>query len=323
MNKKNIPLKYRIYRIYKNLIMSIKRKRQNKYSNRFSKVTTRYTMQWGGVNREYYVYVPVRYDEAEQQPLYIGLHGLTGDASTLVSSSLFPILCDLNGGILAFPQGLEDICVTGWNAGVEHFLDGKIHQLHKDYDDVGFINGMIDELVLNFNIDKTRIYVFGFSMGGFMINRLAIECGHRFRAMCSIDGTIGNMLWKKTPKYPVNILHIHGTLDKSVEYNPTPSKHHKPHGIGAEQLVEYWRTYNQCNFEPVITDYPHVTDNNITFQLREYNGGNNGAKTAFIKAVNGEHTWYDRRGFDISYTVEIMRFFKNAPWLNNTPNHSE
>lgn len=136
MNNKNIPLKYRIYHTYKNLIMPIKRKRQNKDSNRFSKMTTRYTMQWGGVNREYYVYVPVRYDESESQPLYIGLHGLTGDASTLVSYSLFPILCDLNGGILAFPQGLEDICVTGWNAGVEHFLDGKIHQLHKDYDDV-------------------------------------------------------------------------------------------------------------------------------------------------------------------------------------------
>lgn len=322
MNNKEIPLKYRLYRSFKNLFMSIKKESQKKDSNRFTKIITRYTMQWDGFSREYYVYIPVRYDESEPQPLYIGLHGLTGDASTQVSSSLLPMLCDLNGGILAFPQGLEDICVTGWNAGVEHFLDGKIYQLHKDYDDVGFINGMIDELLLKLNIDINRIYIIGFSMGGFMTNRMAIECGHRFRAVCSVDGTIGNMLWNKTPKSPINILHIHGTSDKSVEYNPTPSRHHKPHGIGAEQLVDYWRLHNHCNLGPIIYNYPHLTNNDITFQMQEYTGGTNGAKTAFIKATNGEHTWYDWNRYDISYTIEIMRFFANAPLITDltTPN---
>ena len=273
-------------------------------------------MEWDGLTRDYYVYAPTRRDNTELVPLYVGLHGLTGTGATQIRS-MAALACELCGGILVCPQGLEDIGMTGWNAGVQHYIEGKVINLHEDYDDVGFINAMIDKLLTEYPVDKDRIFVIGFSMGGFMANRLAIECGDRFRAFCSINGTLGRLFWDVKPNCPVNFLHIHGTADTASEYNPdfSPHRHHPPHGIGAEQLVEYWHSNNHCDTEPTVFDFPHVTDNNISFQMREYLGGTNGARTAFIKVTNGEHTLYDWFHYDISCTAEILKFFASAPSL--------
>lgn len=315
MDKKDLPLGLRLVLSVKEFMSSKIQKRNIPKPNRFTRMVVRYTMQWDGLEREYYVYAPDQRNNSNPSPLYISLHGLTGIASTSIFSSFVPILCDLNGGILVFPQGLEFLGLTGWNAGVVHSLKGKSYALHGDYDDVGFLMNMIDELSKIYNIDNDRIFVQGFSMGGFMANRLAIEHGDRFRAVCSINGTIGAKMIDKVPKCPVNFLHIHGTSDKDVDYYADLSKNPRSHGIGAEQVVDYWRTHNQCVSEPIIYDYPHLSDNDITFQMREYAGGTNGAKTAFIKAVNGTHTWYDWTRYDISYSIEVMRYFASVPLL--------
>lgn len=289
-------------------------------SNRLKRMVVPCALQWDGMTRLYYVYSPTKLDMEKPKPLYIGLHAFTEKAADFVKGSLIPYACDLFGGIMAFPQGGEFHGMTGWNAGMQHFQSGKCYSLYHQYDDVGFINCMIDNLIPQYNIDRNRIFVFGFSMGGFMANRLAIECGNRFRAICSANGTIGTMIWDKKPKSLVNFLHIHGTSDSVVPYEVNPEKQSKSHGIGAEQLVEYWRIANQCNSEPLIFDYPHITDSNITFQIKEYSGGTYGVKTAFIKATNGMHTWYDWFKHDISYSTEIMRFFASAPLLTEKDN---
>lgn len=315
MDIKDLPLKLRIALSLRNFLSSNKKKRNQPKPSRFTEMILPCSMQWDGLKREYFVYVPVKHDNKISSPLYICLHGLNGTALNSIQSGLLPFICDLNGGILVFPQGLDFFGISGWNAGVVHHQDEKSYTLHEDYDDVGFIMNMIDELSTRYNIDSNRIFVHGFSMGGFMANRLAIEHGDRFRAVCSINGTIGAKMIDKVPKCPVNFLHIHGTSDKDVDYYADLSKNPKSHGIGAEQVVDYWRTHNQCVSEPIIYDFPHLTDNDITFQMREYPGGTNGAKTAFIKAVNGTHTWYDWSHNDISYSIEIMRYFASVPLL--------
>jgi len=120
--------------------------------------------------------------------------------------------------------------------------------LLKDVDDVGFICAIIEDMSVRYNIDRDRVFVLGFSMGGFMANRLAIERGNMFRAICSVNGTIGNLIKNEVPKCPVNVLHIHGTDDPTVPYSPDPKSN--PHGVGAESVLEFWRKYNQCYGQP-------------------------------------------------------------------------
>lgn len=287
-----------------------KQKKTGKVDRR-TKLAVSCEMQWDGRARSYCLYVPKAYDGSKPVPLYIGLHGMNDKAILQFRANMLTDACDIFGGIIVAPQGLMDYGITGWNAGIRHFESGKSILLHHNIDDVGFINQIIDELLSRYNIDPNRIFVFGFSMGGFMANRLAIECGDRFRAVCSANGTIGNLIYQEKPQCPVNILHIHSTLDPIVKYVVEPSKIVSSHGIGAEQLVDYWRLNNQCNPEPVISDYPHLTDNDITFQRQEYLGGTNGTRTVHIKATNGLHKWYDSYFFDISYTIEMINFFNS------------
>lgn len=285
-----------------------KQKKAGKVDRR-TKLITSCEMEWDGWTRKYYLYIPSVYDGSKPVPLYVGLHGMNDEAKLQFRANMSTSICDIFGGIIAAPQGLEDHGLVGWNAGIQHVESRKRVLFFNNYDDVGFINQMIDDLMQRYNIDSNKIFVFGFSMGGYMTNRLAIECGSRFRAVCSVDGTIGNLIYLQKSQCPVNVLHIHGTLDPIVRFEVEPSKIVQSHGIGAEQLIDYWRFNNHCTPEPVVTDYPHVTDNNITFQKYEYLGGTNGTKVAFIKATNGLHKWYDSYYMDISYTIEMMRFF--------------
>lgn len=288
-----------------------KQKKTGKVDRR-TKLAISCEMQWDGRTRNYCIYVPPTYDSSRPMPLYIGLHGMNDRADLQFRANMLTSACDMFGGIMVAPQGLEDYGLSGWNAGVQHIEKGKSIYLHRDFDDVGFINRLIDDLLIRFNIDHNRIFVFGFSMGGFMANRLAIECGDRFRAVCSVNGTIGNLIYQEKPKCPINVLHIHGTLDPIVKYEIEPSKISHSHGIGAEQLVEYWRENNHCNPEPKKMEYPHITDNDIIFQRIEYLGGTNGTRIVHIKAINGFHKWYDSYYMDISYTIEMMNFFNRC-----------
>lgn len=286
----------------------------NSRHSRTVKLLNERTLTWDGVERSYLEFVPQNYDGSHAVPLVVGLHGRNCNAINGFEGEALLFSCNLKGWIMISPQGLKDVVkTTGWNAGVRHTAFSFHFDLLKDVDDVGFICALIEELSTRFNIDRDRVFVLGFSMGGFMANRLAIERGDMFRAVCSVNGTIGNLIKDETPKCPVNVLHIHGTDDPSVPYDSASQSH--PHGIGAEQVVEYWRKHNQCAEQPQVFQYPKLVEEPLSFERRLYTNGKDGARAGLIVAHGGVHTWYDHFQHDIDYSVEIMHFFDEAPLL--------
>lgn len=289
------------------------------------------TMTWDDSTRQYLRYVPASYDPSTPAPVLFVLHGL-GDEMTGLTNVGFKEIADQHGWIVIYPQATVATATimvysfsigTAWNAGITinttvNYGDFSLPinlSVNSEVDDAGFLLAILDDLIANYNVDQNNVFMTGFSMGGFMSNRMAIEHGDRIRAIASVSGTIGNDMTSRTPVAPINAMHIHGTADNTVSYDSammTMQGMSANVGIGAEQTVEFWRNFNQCGTTPQVTNYPDSHNDGLTFEQSLYTNGTNGTKVAFIKVNGGDHTWYYTPQNDIDYATEIYNFFASC-----------
>lgn len=279
------------------------------------------TMMWGGVEREYLEYVPSSYQAGTPAPVLFVFHGLGDDMSNMFNGTGFKAIANAHGWIVITPQALPATIAsmsigTAWNSGVSATLYSNTFIINEDVDDAGFVMAILDDLIQNYNVDQSNVFCTGFSMGGFMSNRMAIEYGNRIKAIASVSGTIGNELISAQNTGHVSAMHIHGTADQMVKYaNAEFTVYNNLSvsiGLGAEATVDYWRNYNQCSATPTHTTYPDNVDDGMTFEKFLYENGENGTKTAFIKVTGGDHYWYYTPANDIDYATEIYNFFASC-----------
>jgi len=285
----------------------------------FAQQTTR-TLNWDDTDREYLEYVPTSYTGDNPVPVVFCLHGL-GDTMEAFNGAGFNLIANETGWIVITPQALMSTILgyefgTAWNsgAGAEDTPYGTII-LNDGVDDSGFLIAVLDSLENHFNINTDSVFFMGFSMGGFMSNKMAIEHGDRITAVASVSGTIGKFLTTE-PTNNINTLHIHGTADQTISFDNAEVNFGSgliySVGMGAEECVEYWRIYNNCDENPIVNMFPDTQEDGKTFQRYVFQNGDNNSHSAFIKVIEGDHDWYSTPQNDLDYTTEIYKFFTNT-----------
>ncbi|MEZ4798250.1 MAG: alpha/beta fold hydrolase [Flavobacteriales bacterium] len=256
------------------------------------------TWNFDGTSREYISYVPSSYNASTPTPVVFCLHGL-GDSMSNFYQIGMNAIADTANFIAVFPQALVDPLsnATAWNSGAGAFGIS----LNPTVDDVGFINAIIDTLMNHFNIDETRIYACGFSMGGFMSNRLACELNGRIAAIASVAGTIGGEL-NCNPTNPIPVCHFHGTTDGTVGYT------NNLFGNDAEELCEFWRSHNSCDASPEVIDIPDAYSDGYTVKHWIYANCVEHGDVELFKVIGADHIWMTPLN-DINYSAEIWKFF--------------
>lgn len=289
---------------------------------------------WQDSTRQWLEFVPDSYSADTPTPVLFCFHGLGGSMESFATTLQISSVANTSGWIVIVPQALnasvdvdsQPLSVgAAWAANVGgedvsfsygpmQFPLGDVN-LNENIDDVGFVSKILDSLENHFNIDTTQVFAMGFSMGGFMCNKLAIDLGNRFSAVASVSGTIGHFQ-EFTPAHNVNVMHIHGTADAVVSYDSAifamADVNIGSVGCGAEAVADAWRNYNNCSESPIVTYFPDSVDDGLTFERYLYLNGTDSSKVAFIKVINGEHLWYDAPSNDISYLSEICKFFINS-----------
>lgn len=271
-----------------------------------------HNFMFDGANRKYIQYVPASYDGSEAVPVIFALHGL-GDNMNNFSNVGFHQVADTANFIVITPEALVSPLVnaTAWNsgAGVGPFI------LNENVDDVGFISAVLDSLTRHFNIDPTRIFATGFSMGGFMSNRLACELNDRIAAIASVAGTIGLGI-DCQPARAIPVCHFHGTADATVAYEGNQF------GNDAEDLFDFWSTNNNCDatIDSVQIANTVADGISITKITRKSNCTNN-AETVLFRADSANHNWLYIPANDIDYTSEIWKFFSDKTHPNPSLTH--
>lgn len=154
-----------------------------------------FTTKVDGIDREYIVSIPKGYDGTVAFPVVYMLHGTSGNGEKFYNTSGWKELGEKENIITVFPSGLsycinddgEIKNISKWNT--THYTTWTYCTGVTPPDDIKFLKQSMDELGRNYNINKKRIYFVGFSNGGQMCARLAIELGDRIAAIVESGGS--------------------------------------------------------------------------------------------------------------------------------------
>lgn len=277
-------------------------------------------VNFDGIPRTYIVYVPTSYDPAQPMPLVLGLHGRTSNGVNTAASSGMNFLAEKYGFIAVYPDGLNG----EWN----YVREIPIYD-YGDHDDVAFLSSLIDDLSLGLNINQDRVYAFGISNGGFMVQRLACEAPERFAAFASV---IAQAYWGLDPfcegQPPVPIMFINGTEDPIVSWEGLQRTNTEGQQVSVifstEETLEFWGIHNRC-----IPDFDHIelpqlgASPQTEVHRFDYEGCAEGSALRIYAVVGGGHTWpgidwgnealLGRTNYDIEAGEEIWQFFAEHP----------
>lgn len=268
---------------------------------------TSHSYTFDGLNRQFNIYIPTSYNpNSAPLPVIFFLHGLGGNMSNF---SGLDYKAEAEKYIMVIPQAIADKKVgTAWHSGAGVEENGIIYYPNSKVDDVGFISSLIDTVSSWYRVDKNRIYSTGFSMGGFMSNRLGCELSDRIAAIAAVSGTIGNeILGSCSPEDIVPILYIHSTSDATVPYKKNTL------GNDAETFVNFWVANNGCKAIPDSTDLSNIEDDDYSVMRYRYKNGSSNSEVEFYKLTGPDHnaSWFtSQSGNDFDAIEVIWDFFK-------------
>ncbi len=257
--------------------------------------------EWQNVQREYLVRTPENY---ESLPVMFFLHGLGDNITRLDNEFHFQQVADNYGWMVVIPQALNEGYGSMWNAGLTASTTN----------DSGFLMALLDSLATQYPVNQDSIFFTGFSMGGFMSHRMAIEHGDRINAAAPVSGLITTFMANHTAVAPVRILDIHGTTDPVVGYDGGSEYFGYQLGLSVENILNYWINANGCTNEPIIDTLPDTQNDGLLFVRYRYQGN---AELQHLKVIGGDHTWFHNENqHDIDYINYIHDFFTGKNSVN-------
>lgn len=201
---------------------------------------------WDGIERTFFIHVPVGYDDGVPTPLVLALHGFTSNAGIHEALSGMSDVADENGFVVVYPNGVD----SAWNAGICCATPDQRQ------DDVGFLRAAAASVQSELNIDPERIYVTGLSNGGAMTHRLACEAADLFAAAAPVSFALPfSPITDCQPSRPISLLNFMGLNDVLVPYEGNGFFN------GAQESFAQWRANNACGAEPPeIVEVTNRTD---------------------------------------------------------------
>lgn len=246
------------------------------------------TVKVGTSTREMLVYVPA--DLPEKAPMVISMHGASQDPNYQMNQTHWNEVADTAKILVVYPQGngnFWDISGSG---------------------DVKFIETIMKTMQKKYHVDKNRIYISGFSMGGMMTYHCMTKLGSVVAAFGPVSGIPVDyrdpVVVRKVP-----IMHIHGTGDDVVKWGGAPN--HAAGGYGRiDDYVKKWAAAEGCdvNHPEVIRPYPETTAHAAATRTRYINKEDNIEVT--LIALDGKGHWHSDDPNVVYSTRELWNFFK-------------
>jgi polyhydroxybutyrate depolymerase len=274
--------------------------------------------------RGYWVYLPDRHQGPNLLPVVLVLHGEGMDGESMARLGNLNEKADEAGFLVVYPNGTgqKDKKLT-WNAGR---CCGSAQ--YNNREDVAFIENVLNDVENLYPVDRSRVYATGLSNGAMMVYRLAAEIPYRIAAVAAVAGSLE--VGSSAIKWPVPVLHFHGTQDEFVHFGDGHGPRSKTRISinSAMDTIRTWVWINGANIKPETAELPDQADDGTKVVRYTYRAPKTGADVILYKIQGGGHTWPGRPGGEkifgpstqqISANDLIWEFFKKHKLKNPHP----
>jgi polyhydroxybutyrate depolymerase len=172
-------------------------------------------------------------------PVVLHFHGAGGTGGAVIGNTgmIEPIL--ERGYAVIAPNGLGR---EGRKGGFWSFIPGR--PILRD--ELAFTRQVLDDAVASFGLDRDRVLLTGFSIGGSLTWYLACQSPKDFAAYAPVAGGF----WRPHPTGcagPIKMLHTHGWRDSTVPLEGRPIRGGEIHQGDIFYGLQIWRSENGCN----------------------------------------------------------------------------
>ncbi len=173
-------------------------------------------------DRSYHVKEPDDWDGTSPLPVMLHFHGWQRSGALIVKHRRISGATRRRGVLLLAPNGNR----RTWDFWTS------------DTADVAFVAAVIEDAAKRWPIDRSKIYISGYSYGAAMAWRYACENGNEVRALLAISGTLDQD--EDCPTAPKEVRHVHGLADNVLDFPIGP-------GGARDYPVALWRNRFNCN----------------------------------------------------------------------------
>ena len=240
----------------------------------------------GNTTRQMLVYAPSTIIPG--RPLLISLHGLNQDINYQKNQAKWEDIAKEENFVVVYPAGINN----SWD------LMGNR--------DIDFILAIIDEMVNRYGVDRERVYLSGFSMGGMMTYYAATKIANKIAAFAPVSGY---PLWNTniSSSRPIPIIHVHGTADDVVPYS------------GVQTYLNGWIARDSCPTTPIETK-PYPADKPFSNGKKYYWGPGTDSVEIVLLELSGVGHWHsnDPNGYiqAAKYGIFVRNFHLDLVFLN-------
>ncbi|HRH57227.1 MAG TPA: T9SS type A sorting domain-containing protein [Chitinophagales bacterium] len=260
---------------------------------------------WQNQLRKAIVYLPQNFNENENLPLVINMHGFLTTSQFQFDYTQFHKLADSVRCIVVYPEGVG----LRWNSGTFFFVPSTV-------DDVGFIGDWLDRAAVLYNANLKKAYSMGYSAGGFMSYKLACDATNRIAAIApDVASMVNDNLSSCVPARPINIAAFNGLSDPITPYNGFPGNF-----PGIDSIKHFWQLKNGCDIVPIIDTMPDLANDGTRVVRYTYINCGQQVQQVYYKVIDGGHVWPGAANIffnilgkttqDISMNKEAWNFFK-------------
>ena len=232
--------------------------------------------QLGNTTRQMLVYAPSGLQP--NSPLLLSLHGMNQDIAYQQNQTKWELVAKENGFVVVYPGGINN----SWD-----IMGNR---------DIDFILAIIDEMYDRYAIDRNRVYLSGFSMGGMMTYHAATKIADKIAAFAPVSGYLMGGPNTNSSR-PIPIIHTHGTTDDVVSYS------------GVQPCLDAWIARNNCPASAVVTK-PYPADRPNSSGTKYYWGPGTDSVEVVLLSIKGSGHWHSNSNAGIHTSQEIWNFCK-------------
>ncbi len=171
-------------------------------------------------------------------------------------------------GAKAIAEKFNLVSIAPEGNGFNYEWDSSNNSLAVISPDIDYLVNVIDDIQTQHTFTDSKVYIFGYSAGGFMAYKLACQIPDRLTAVISLAGQFRGDFDNCATSSPMAIHHMHSQSDREVPFTGRENGNI----ASVDDTIALWQQKNGCGSEKQVLVQDGVTEASAKTDTEIYQG---------------------------------------------------